>query len=78
MSDSILFIFVSFAILTVGLYVLLRPQIVANKLRKLYGKYPLVYYAGDKQFNSRLFFIRLSGGVLIFVGLVVLYSSAGF
>ena len=78
MSDSIIFIFVSLAILAVGLYVFFCPQIVANKLSKFYSQYPLVHYAGEKQLNSRLFFIRLLGGVLMFVGLVVLYSSAGF
>jgi len=77
MTSPIILALISFGILVSGVYIALCPQVIVNKLRSFYSQYPLVHYAGEKQLTSRLFFVRILGGVLVFIGLIILYSSLG-
>lgn len=58
----------------VGAYILLRPTIVAEKIKGFYSGYPIVKYAGEKRLTSRSAFVRAIGIVLIILGIICLFS----
>ena len=58
----------------VGVYIWLRPELVAEKIQLFYSRYPIIKYAGKKQLTSRYSLIRLVGVVFIIVGIICLFS----
>lgn len=56
-------------ILCIGVYVVVRPVFVSEKIKKFYSNYPIIRYAGDKQLTSRSCFVRFLGIILIIIGL---------
>ena len=75
MTNQLLLSLISVGIIFLGAYISIKPGAVALKLKRFYSQYPVVHYAGEQQLTSRLFFVRLIGWVLVFVGLIALYSS---
>jgi hypothetical protein len=65
---------ISLFIVLGGLYIFLKPDIVAAKIKVFYSNYPLIRYAGEKQLTSRQGFVKSAGIVIIIIGLICLFS----
>jgi uncharacterized membrane protein HdeD (DUF308 family) len=61
---------ISIFIIVFGIFLVIKPAIVAEKLKSFYSGYPLVRYAGERQLTSRPQFIIVVGIVIIIVGLI--------
>lgn len=64
----------SILIIGVGIFLVNRPNILINKLRSFYSRYPIVRYAGEKQLTSRPQFIIIVGIVAIIIGVICLFT----
>ena len=77
MTVSNVLVLFGLGVLVAGIFIVFRPMVIVDSLKRFYRQYPLVHYAGDKQLTSRLFFVRMLGVVFILLGAVALYSSSG-
>ena len=66
--------FCAIAIVALGVFVILKPNIVSNKIKGFYSNYPLVRHAGEKQLSSRNSYVVLLGFVILVVGIACLLS----
>jgi uncharacterized membrane protein HdeD (DUF308 family) len=64
----------SILILLGGLYILVKPGVVAEKIKQYYKSYPIIYHGSDRQLNLRTGFVRVLGAVIIIVGIICLIS----
>jgi uncharacterized membrane protein HdeD (DUF308 family) len=74
MIGHIFSIFVSVLILCVGIYAVVRPVALSERIKKFYSNYPIIRYAGEKQLTSRSGFVRLFGIILIILGALAFLS----
>jgi len=70
-----LLIAVALAIMVLGIFLILKPEIVARKLTTFYKNYPLIRYAGVRQLQTRTAFIVALGIVFVITGLLGLLST---
>jgi uncharacterized membrane protein HdeD (DUF308 family) len=68
--EKLLLRIISIFIIVFGIFLLIKPTVVAEKLKSFYRGYPLVHYAGERQLTSRPQFIIVAGIVIIIVGLI--------
>ena len=55
-------------IIIFGIYLVLKPNFVALKLKNFYSNYPLVHYAGETQLTSKPIYIIIFGVIFILIG----------
>jgi hypothetical protein len=67
MLASIVMMLGSIGLGAVGVLMLLKPKEVAERLKRFYGSYPLVRYAGEQQLSTRSTFVSALGGILLLV-----------
>ena len=59
---------VSTIVLLFGIFVILRAQLIALKLKEFYLNYPVIRYAGEKQLTTSPIYIVVFGVILILIG----------
>lgn len=57
-----------------GLFALVNPEKVGEKISSFYRSYPLMRYADDRQFRTRNGFVRAMGLCLAVLGLLAIGS----
>ena len=77
MAEKILLSLASILISCIGIFIFLRPVIVAEKIKNFYSNYPIIKYAGESSLTSRSGFMRVIGAVLFIVGIICLFSILG-
>lgn len=65
MLANIVMIFGSIGLGVVGIIMLLKPKEVAERLKRFYGGYPLIKYAGERQLSARSTFVSALGVILV-------------
>lgn len=75
--EDILLGIISLGIIALGIFLILKPNLVADKLSRFYSNYPIVRYAPDKQLKSRNSYVITLGIVIIITGFVCLLSQLG-
>jgi hypothetical protein len=65
----------SIVIIFFGFYICINPKYFSEKIEKFYRNYPIIRYANEKQFKSRTWLIRLSGVIVILVGLICILTG---
>jgi uncharacterized membrane protein HdeD (DUF308 family) len=61
---------IGIVLIALGVYVCVRPRVIATRIERFYTNNPLVGYAKSEQLQSRSGFVRVLGAV--FIGLGVL------
>ncbi len=74
MNEKYILYIVCILIICLGVFVFMRPTIVSEKIRIFYSHYPIIKYAGVKQLSSRNAFVKSIGIVLVFLGVICLFS----
>jgi len=54
-----------------SIYMVVKPDVAAKKIKAFYSNYPLVRYAGKKQLTSRPIFIKVLGIVFLFLSIAM-------
>jgi len=62
-------------VILIGIYMYVKPDVVARKIKVFYSNYPLVHYAGEKQLTSRPIFIKILGIVFVLGGMIIFLGT---
>ena len=63
------------AIVIFGIFLIVRPKLAAEHLKRFYGRYPIIRYAGDRQLTTRPNFIIILGIIIVFIGIIALIGK---
>ena len=63
---------ISICIIAFGIFLIIKPSIIIQKLKLFYSRYPIIRYAGEKQLISRPQFVVILGIIIILIGILSL------